>query len=252
MNPHRFTPTTRRGVAASAGLAWLTLCLSALPVQAQQLVGLRLDRNRVVPGEIAELSIELNLPPNGRCGVQVQFGDGDQRDINAERRLELQYKKFERPGRYVIRAVGRGLSRGLFSAEACANQQSVTIDVLDPAAQANKDAERETRLKQREVELERRAGALTAREDQLTQREAEAQARHQEASKKLDAQQQRLAAREAQLAAKSTAAAVLAPSPPVLVPVAPVAPPAPIAAAKASVPRKDNSLSVWTGPGSSK
>ena len=236
--------TGRRGLAAGAGLAWLTLCLAALPAQAQQLVGLRLDRNRVVPAEFFELAIDLSLPPGGRCGVQVQFGDGEQRDINAERRLELLYKKFERPGRYTIRAVGQRLSRGLFSAEPCGNQLSVTIDVIDTAAQANRDYERDARLRQREVELERRAGALNAREDQLSQREAEAQTRQQEAGRKLELQLQRLAAREAQLAAK-IAAVGAAPSP-----AAPVMPPT--AVIKASAPRKDNALSVWTGPGSGK
>ena len=227
-----------------ACLAWLMLCLAALPAQAQQLVGLRLDRNRVVPAEFVELAIDLSLPPSGRCGVQLQFGDGEQRDINAERRLELQYKKYERPGRYTIRAVGQRLSRGLFSAEPCGNPLSVTIDVIDSAAQANRDYERDARLRQREVELERRAGALNAREEQLSQREAEAQARHLDAGKKLELQQQRVAAREAQLAAK-IAAVGPAPSP-----AAPIMPPT--AVIKASAPRKDNALSVWTGPGSGK
>ena len=181
----------------------------------------------------------------------MQFGDGEQRDINAERRLELQYKKYERPGRYTIRAVGQRLSRGLFSAEPCGNPQSVTIDVIDAAAQPNRDYERDARPRQREVELERRTGALNAREEQLSLREAEAHARQQEAGRKLELQQQRLAAREAQLAAREAqlsakiAAVGAAPSP-----AAPVMPPT--AAIKPSAPRKDNALSVWTGPGSGK
>lgn len=247
MNPSTMAPIRRRVYKVIARqLAGLTLCLVVTAAPAQKLLGLRLDRATLLPGQFVEVSVEVDLGPRSRCGVHLSFGDGEDRDINAEHPVELQYKKFERPGRYVIRVVGKALNRGFLSPEACASTVSSTIDVLDAAVPSARDADRENRVRQREDALDSKAGAIRSAEAQLAQRERDADNRLADAGRKLDERERRLAAREAQVAARASALPVAAPAPAIATVPAPI--PAPAPAPKPAKPvkaPKDDSLKVW-------
>ena len=234
------TARRRRVMIERCALA-ITLCCVATAAPAQKLLGLRLDRTLLVPGQWVELSLEIDLGPRNRCGVHLNFGDNDERDINAEHVVEQQYKKFDRPGRYVIRAVGKFLNRGLLSPEACTSTVSAVVDVSDPAVQTSQDVERETRLKQREDALEGRVSALRAQEGQAAQRQRQVEAKLDEATKKLDERERRLVVREAQVIVRSP---VPAPEPVPKRPAEP-APKRPAEPVKAPAPPKDDSLKVW-------
>ena len=250
MNPSTMAPIRRRVYKVIARqLAGWALCLVVTAAPAQKLLGLRLDRATLLPGQFVEVSVEVDLGPRSRCGVHLSFGDGEDRDINAEHPVELQYKKYERPGRYVIRVVGKALNRGFISPEACASTVSISIDVLDAAAPSSRDTDRENRLRQREDALDGKAGALKAAESQLGHREREADARLAEAGRKLDERERRVAAREAQLAARANALPpVAAPAPGLAAVPPPAAAPAPAPTSKPAKPiktPKDDSLKVW-------
>jgi len=118
----------------------LALALVCAPhyLLAQQLTGIAASRETVAVMEAVTLSLNMKVTSDlVWCGLHVDFGDGEKRDIRVDENPLLLTKAYARPGSYVVRADGQFVRRGLKSAFAClGNAQTITIVVADPAAEA--------------------------------------------------------------------------------------------------------------------
>ncbi|MDM0029582.1 hypothetical protein [Variovorax saccharolyticus] len=134
---------------------------------AQQLTALSIDRERVAVNEPIKLTLEFQAADKMWCGLKVNFGDGDEREVGVDRNPIVLKKEYAAAGRYRIRAEGKILLRGLRSAIPCfGSEQSPQIVIIDPAA--DRSAQREAEAKARE--LDDREAQLRARERALEER----------------------------------------------------------------------------------
>ena len=160
-----FCQRSWRAGVATAVAAWGLLALVPL-AQAQKIQTVRLMQPQVRLGD--EIQLLVSLQPTGsmiRCGLEVDFGNGDTRTLrvgeNGESDLQqvVRYAYFN-PGKYTLSLKGVLLVRGLKSALACEGkpfQQEVLV--VDPAVEA-----RERELAERERALAERERALAERE----------------------------------------------------------------------------------------
>jgi hypothetical protein len=178
------------------------LCLPQV-VLAQQLVGLRADRDRAAVHEPVKLVAEFTDAERVWCGLRVTFGDAEVREIRVEQIPVNMVKEYSAPGTYVVRAEGRNLFRGLISAGSCTGEaREVRIVVLDPVA--------EKQAEDRRREEAEKARALVEKERQVLEREAELERRERSALEQAQAEQ--AAKAKAAKAAKATAATKTAPT----------------------------------------
>ena len=146
----------------------LSAALALLPqwVSAQQLLGVTTQNSRVNVGEPVHLVLDFKAQGLIWCGLRVDFGDGEAREIRVEHSPLTLTKQYRAAGRYDFRAEGKFLPRGLKFALPCmGDAQSVSVMVADPAADAARQA------------AERREHAIAAREREL--HEIEVQKRQQ-------------------------------------------------------------------------
>ena len=121
----------------------LSAALALLPqwVLAQQLLGVTTPNSRVNVGEPVQLVLDFKATGLIWCGLRVDFGDGESREIRVERSPLTLTKQYRAAGRYDFRAKGEFLPRGLKSAVPCmGDAQSVSVMVADQAADAARQA----------------------------------------------------------------------------------------------------------------
>lgn len=101
-------------------IAAASIALPALVgAQAGAPSGISVDRQPARAGEPLRVTVNFEAA-SSLCGLRVDFGDGDVRHVVAERFPLSFLKHYVSPGRYLIRAEGRGLLQGLQSAFGCA------------------------------------------------------------------------------------------------------------------------------------
>lgn len=114
----------------------LVLLGIAAPAQSQEIRGLELSKSPLTPGE--EVTIKILLKPaNGSysCGLRLQMGDGESRDIrgtDAQDGAITVGHRYPNPGTYSIRVEGKSLVRGLNSLQACPGTRAVQVVVTNP------------------------------------------------------------------------------------------------------------------------
>lgn len=131
---------------------------------AQQLTGITANSEAVAVNETVKLSVQLKVARDlVWCGLRVDFGDGETRDIRVEDNPLLLTKAYAAPGNYTVRADGKGIFRGLKSAVPClGDAQAILIVVANPAAESDR---------QRKERADRAVEDLTRREHELVLRE---------------------------------------------------------------------------------
>ena len=111
-------------------LAILVLVVSRCVI-AQGPTGIVLERASALVNEPVKVVINF-AAADPWCGLRLDFGDGDVRDVVVEEFPLTVTKKYSSAGRYVLRAEGRALPRGLRSAAGCTGAaRSAALDVLD-------------------------------------------------------------------------------------------------------------------------
>lgn len=156
----------------------LLLCAIALPalLHAQNVpYGLSVDRDGVQAEQTVQVSVHFGAASRW-CGLRVDLGDGDVRDIVVDTFPLTLAKQYAAAGRYVLRAQGRFVARGLSSALACDGApRTLTLVVGEQGgAQPRRDDGRAREQRKRDEERDReqrKHDAERAREQQ--QREAE-------------------------------------------------------------------------------
>lgn len=114
----------------------LTLLAFATPSQSQEIRGLEISKAPLAPGE--EVTIRILLKPaNGSysCGLRLQMGDGESRDIrgtDAQDGTITVGHRYPNPGTYSIRVEGKSLVRGLNSLQACPGTRALQVTVAPP------------------------------------------------------------------------------------------------------------------------
>ena len=145
------------------GIAWSGL-LHAQPVP----FGLSVDRNNVRVQQ--PVKVLFNYGSEGLwCGLRIDLGDGDVRDLLLDGLPLTLTKQYAAAGRYVLRAQGHFVARGIQSALGCSvAARSLTVvvgeravDAPDPGSVAGSKGEEGQREAQRERE---KADAEAARE----------------------------------------------------------------------------------------
>ena len=94
------------------------LALAATLATAQSRTGVWLERPTAAVNEPLRISVDFGAAEPW-CGLHVDFGDGDTRDLVVERFPVAWIKRYARFGRYTVRVEGRTVLRGLQSASAC-------------------------------------------------------------------------------------------------------------------------------------
>ena len=145
------------------GIAWSGL-LHAQPAP----FGLSVDRNNVRIQQ--PVKVLFNYGSEGVwCGLRIDLGDGDVRDLLLDGLPLTLTKQYAAAGRYVLRAQGHFVARGIQSALGCGvAARSLTVvvgeravDAPDPGSVAGSKGEEGQREAQRERE---KADAEAARE----------------------------------------------------------------------------------------
>ena len=145
------------------GIAWSGL-LHAQPAP----FGLSVDRNNVRIQQ--PVKVLFNYGSEGVwCGLRIDLGDGDVRDLLLDGLPLTLTKQYAAAGRYVLRAQGHFVARGIQSAPGCGvAARSLTVvvgeravDAPDPGSVAGSKGEEGQREAQRERE---KADAEAARE----------------------------------------------------------------------------------------
>ena len=153
----------------TAGLALPHLLFAQAPS------GVSLDRDRPLVGET--VTVVVNFEAASRwCGLRVDLGDGDVRDVKVEDFPLTLTKQYASAGRYVIRAAGRAVPRGLLSVLPCSGRartaalevvearrdeppsprrENVQGNSVDPKELEKKEDERRKHAERRERERER-------------------------------------------------------------------------------------------------
>ena len=109
----------------TAGLALPHLLFAQAPS------GVSLDRDRPLVGET--VTVVVNFEAASRwCGLHVDLGDGDVRDVRVQDFPLTLTKQYASTGRYVIRAAGRALPRGLLSVLPCTGRaRTAALEVVE-------------------------------------------------------------------------------------------------------------------------
>ena len=94
------------------------LALAAILAMAQPRTGVWLEHPTAAVNEPLRISVDFGAAEPW-CGLHVDFGDGDTRDLVVERFPVAWTKRYARFGRYTVRVEGRTVLRGLQSASAC-------------------------------------------------------------------------------------------------------------------------------------
>mgnify|MGYP000208580637 FL=1 len=119
--------------------------------------GLSVDRDRLQTQQPVEVVVNFEAADRW-CGLRVDMGDGDVRDILVEDFPLTITKQYAAAGRYVLRAQGRSMARGLRSALGCAGaSRAVTVVVSDPGSDppgSRPDAVSKAEQRQREAQRE--------------------------------------------------------------------------------------------------
>ena len=226
----------------TAGLALPHLLFAQAPS------GVSLDRDRLLVGETVTVVVNFEAATRW-CGLRVDLGDGDVRDVKVEDFPLTLTKQYASPGRYVVRAAGRAVPRGLLSVLPCTGRARTAMlevaparrdesppprrddlqgDGVDPTEIRKKERERQKQAEKREREL-RQQERKRAQKDER-ERQERMQAEQRERARRAGEAERRPPAREAASAAVS-------------VPARPRVPP-PAPAPAASKPR-DGSLKVF-------
>ena len=137
--------------------------------------GLSVDRDRLQTQQTVKVVVNFEAADRW-CGLRVDLGDGDVRDIVVEDFPLTITKQYGAAGRYVLRAQGRSLARGLKSAQGCAGAaRALTVVVSDPGSDPpgpRPDAVGKAEQRQREVQREQaKRDAELARERDKRDRE---------------------------------------------------------------------------------
>ena len=107
------------------------LALPHLLLLAQAPSGVSLDRNRPLVGETVTVVVNFEAATRW-CGLRVDLGDGDVRDVRVEDFPLTLSKQYASTGRYVIRAAGRALPRGLLSVLRCTGRaRAAALEVVE-------------------------------------------------------------------------------------------------------------------------
>ncbi|MDP9932878.1 hypothetical protein [Variovorax paradoxus] len=127
---------------------------------AQVPYGLSVDRDSAQPQQAIKVTVNFEAASRW-CGLRVDLGDGDVRDLLVDNFPLTLSKPYDTPGRYVLRAEGRFVLRGLTSALGCAGKaRAVTVSVGElprdaHSAGSDEDAKDELERRKRRAELER-------------------------------------------------------------------------------------------------
>lgn len=127
-------------------------------LQAQPLpFGLSVDRNYVQIGQ--PVKVVVNFEGESRwCGLRVDLGDGDVRDILVGDSPLIFTKQYAAAGRYVLRTQGRSVAHGIQPALGCVvARQSTTVVVGERGIEASSSDDEGTKVgeKKREAQRER-------------------------------------------------------------------------------------------------
>ncbi|HEV8688707.1 MAG TPA: hypothetical protein VGQ91_00305 [Ideonella sp.] len=105
----------------------------ALPhtLWAQQLVGFKAEKERVSIDEPVKLVLSFKQQRDlVWCGLRVDFGDGEARDVRVEQNPLTLTKQYHRAGHFMPRAEGKTMLRGLMTALACdGHPQTASVQV---------------------------------------------------------------------------------------------------------------------------
>ena len=129
--------------------------------------GLSVDSNPVRAEQPVQVAVNFGAASRW-CGLRVDLGDGDLRDIVVEDFPMTLTKQYATAGRYVLRAQGRFVARGIGSAFACNGApRALTLVVVERGGEQRKrddervreqqkrDDERVREQQKREAELAR-------------------------------------------------------------------------------------------------
>ena len=127
--------------------------------------GLSVDSNPVQAEQPVQVAVNFGAASRW-CGLRVDLGDGDVRDIVVEDFPMTLTKQYATAGRYVLRAQGRFVARGLGSAFACDGApRTLTLVVGERGSEQRKrdnemDREQRKRDEERVREQEKREAEL--------------------------------------------------------------------------------------------
>ena len=183
----------------TAGLALPHLLFAQAPS------GVSLDRDRPLVGETVTVVVNFEAATRW-CGLRVDLGDGDVRDVKVEDFPLTLTKQYASAGRYVIRAAGRAVPRGLLSVLPCTGRartaalavvearrdeplpprrEDLQGNSVDPKEVEKKEDERRKHAERRE--LERQKQERKQRDDRdKREREKRDQAEERERARRAD------------------------------------------------------------------
>ena len=215
----------------TAGLALPHLLFAQAPS------GVSLDRDRPLVGETVTVVVNFEAATRW-CGLRVDLGDGDVRDLRVEDFPLTLTKQYASTGRYVIRATGRALPRGLLSVLPCTGRaRTAALEVVEarrdePLSPRQENLQGDSvdlkELRKKEDERQKQA-EKHERERQKQERKREDRDKREREREKRDQAEERERARRASEAVRQPPAHQAAPAAPP--PPAPrrAAPPAPAA-----------------------
>ena len=155
----------------TAGLALPALLFAQAPS------GVSLDRDRLLVGDTVTVVVNFEAATRW-CGLRVDFGDGDIRDEKVEDFPVTLTKQYASAGRYVVRATGRAVPRGLLSVLPCTGRpRTAALEVVqarrdEPPAPRRDDGVEPKEIEKKERERQRRA-EKREREEQTQERRRE-------------------------------------------------------------------------------
>lgn len=207
--------------------------------QAQTVTRLAM-KDRIPVGTQVQLAVEFQPSGNNWCGLNIDWGNGDRRDIRLgddefkSSPAILRYA-YSNPGNYVIVAKGTFLRRGLKSAGECTvSARALQVTAVDEVAE-----QRSREVEQRAREAEQRAREAAQREREATERQREAEARQRDlAQRELELKRKELEMREEALRREEQARRAAAAAPAAAPAPAPAPRPAPAPAATPRPPAK--------------
>ena len=215
---------------------------------AQAPSGVSLDRDRLLVGETVTVVVNFEAATRW-CGLRVDFGDGDVRDVKVEDFPLTLTKQYPSAGRYVIRAAGRAVPRGLLSVLPCTGRpRTATLEVAfgrryEPPRQSDLQGDGVDLKETQKNEHERQKQAEKRGREQYQQERKREQKDEREREQR-DQREQRERTRRAGEAVRRPPAREAA-SAAVPVPAKPRTPPPPPAPAPAASKPRDGSLKVF-------
>ena len=178
---------------------------------AQAPSGVSLDRDRPLVGDTVTVVVNFEAATRW-CGLRVDLGDGDVRDVKVEDFPLTLTKQYASTGRYVIRAAGRALPRGLLSVLPCTGRaRTAALEVVE--------ARRDESLSPRQEDLQGNGvdlKELEKKEDerQMQERKREDKDKREREREKRDQAEERERARRTSEAVRQPPARQAAPATP--------------------------------------